>query len=905
MSNLLGLGGTTTSQKATRYIGIPIQTSIKGNSIPRGWGTFKGGCNLLDYLDFISTAHDTKTGGKGGSYQSVDYSYTATLLLGLCQGPIAGIRKVYRDQSIFVTGGTTALAQAGLSLATGAIGQAVWGYLTTSHPTHAIGYSGLAYVYAQGYGLNSSATLQNHSFEIQSTVRAVISGFIQDDANPKDIIIDVFSDLPRWPAGVLDVSTYAYGDYCLAAGLLLSPFLDSQRQISDFLKEILQASNSDCVWSDGTLKIIPYGDTAITGNGVTWTPDLTPKYALTWDSFLAPDGEDPIKWDFTRPSTAYNYVQVEFTDRTNNYVSDVMPAYDQANIDQYGPCKQDPTSLNSIKDPVVAASVAQLMVQRTCNVRRTGTLELPETFGLLDPMDTITVPLRNGGTRYVRITDYEEKPDTASIIFTVEEMLVGIGHAALYARQAASAITQNLSVDPGDAAAPIVMDVPVQLSAVIGLETWIAVTSATSNPYWGGCEVHISSDNVSYAKAKTIVGSSRMGVTTATFASGSDPDTTHTLSVDLSSSSGSLDSGTTSDADAGTTLCFVDGEYVAFSTANLTSAFNYNLTSYIRRGFWGSQIASHASGSLFVRLDDYTCKLPYNATDVGRTIYIKLLSFNVYGLALQQLSAVSPTTHVIGGPPTFYAPNTLTASPAVKGIQLNWVNAHNVGQAAVEIWRSPTSSFAGASKIADTPAYANTYNDQITASSTPYWYWIRARDIAGNPSVYTPSTGGAGATATSGQAATADIATNAVTEQGGISPTSAVSTTAATVGSVSFAVGGGATVALNDPTTGFAYTFISAFGGKLAFYSCQLQSTTGATTNVTFQIEYGAGASGPWTCAPGASQTYRLSATPLKLGVFLQGYIPSADSYIRITIFSDNQTVNILNPQIEYIVVKK
>lgn len=763
MAGLLGLGGGSSSQKTTRYIGIPIQTSLKGNTIPRGWGTFKGGCNLLDYMDFASKAHQTSTGGKGGGGTTTDYTYSATLLLGLVRGPIAGIRKVFRDQAIYTSGGTSALAQAGLSLATGAIGQAVWGYLTSSHPTHALGYSGLAYVYAQNYAINNSATLQNHSFEIQSTIRATVGATTLDDANPADIMADFFSDLPQWPAGSI-ASLTDYSNYCMASGLLLSPYMDSQRQVSDFLKEVLMASNSDCVWSDGKLRIVPYGDTTMTGNGVTWAPNLTPQYALTWDSFYAADGDDPIKWDFKRPAEAYNYVQLEFLDRTSNYVVDVQPAVDQANIDQYGQRKQDPTSVHSVCDPVVAATLAQLMVQRTCNVRRTGTFELPEVFGLLDPMDLLTVPLRNGSTRFVRITDYQEKPDTASIEYSVEEMLVGVGHAALYSRQAASGIVQNFAISPGNTAIPAIFDVPVQLSKVIGLETWMAVCSATGNPYWGGCEVWMSTDNLTYTKQTIIRGASRMGVTTATFASGSDPDTTNTLSVDLSQSLGQLDSGTTADADNGTTLCYVDGEYVAFSTANLTSAYHYNLTSYLRRGMWGSQIAGHSAGSVFVRLDDYTCKIPYNATDVGRTLYIKLLSFNVYNQALQDLASVSPFTHTVGGPPTAYGASGLIAQPAIKGIQLNWVNADDVGQAAIEIWRSATSSFGGAVQIDNAAAFSTSYNDQATSSATPYWYWVRPRDIAGNPGAFTPSTAGAGATATSGVAATLDIGVQQVNQ---------------------------------------------------------------------------------------------------------------------------------------------
>ncbi len=250
------MGGRATSTAPTRYVGVQVQQSVKGATIPVGWGTFKVACNLLDYLDFKSTSHSSSAGGKGGGSSNKTYTYSASVLLGLAGGPVAGVRTVYRDQSVYTDGATTALAQAGLSLMAGAVGQPGWSYLTGAHPDHAIGYSGLAYVCAANYGLNDSATVANHAFEVQSPVRLVVGGATLDDANPADIVADLLAITPQWPAGAIGDFT-DYADYCLAAGLLLSPVLDSQRQGADVLSEILTASNADCVWSQGLLKIVP------------------------------------------------------------------------------------------------------------------------------------------------------------------------------------------------------------------------------------------------------------------------------------------------------------------------------------------------------------------------------------------------------------------------------------------------------------------------------------------------------------------------------------------------------------------------------------------------------------------------------------------------------------------------
>ncbi len=270
------MGAKSTSTTANRYVGVQVQQSVKAAVIPKGWGTFRASCNLLDYLDFKSTAHSTSAGGKGGSASTKSYTYSASVVLGVCSGVVAGIRTVWRDQSSYTDGATTALAQAGLSLIPGAVGQAAWSYLQGAHAEHAIGYSGLAYVCAANYALNEL----RHGR--QPRLRGAV-GHPPGGGRP-----DAGRRQPRrhrastsWPAcrsgrsgALADLTDYA--TYCLAAGLLLSPFLDAQRSGADVLSEILTASNADCVWSDGALKIVPYGDTPVSANGASWSPGPGP-----------------------------------------------------------------------------------------------------------------------------------------------------------------------------------------------------------------------------------------------------------------------------------------------------------------------------------------------------------------------------------------------------------------------------------------------------------------------------------------------------------------------------------------------------------------------------------------------------------------------------------------------------
>ena len=638
-------GGDKVDQ--TKYDGIIVQSSLLGVSIPRGWGTNKLGCNLIDYLDFTAKKV-SNSGGKGGSSTST-YDYTATLVLSICLGGggIYGVRTIYKDSAIFTatSGGSkevngttityssqTPLQAAGLSiLQPGTVGQAAWGYLTTAHPGHDLGYSDLCYVAAENYNLNSSAQAPNHNFEVQFNIRSTVNGSVIDDALAADILPDFLADVPRWPTGALGDLTVCR-TYTIAQGLWISPVATDGRQASDLLTEIMKASNCDCLWSDGKLQVVPYGDTAITANGVTFTPNLTPIYALTWDDIIPNSaGEDPIQWDLTRTQEAYNYIQLTFTDRSQQYGDNTAVAIDQANINTFGKRQANSVSLPSVCDAGVANTLAQIMVQRSANVRRTAEFRVSELFGLLDPMDIITVPLRNGGTRLVQIIEANESDD--EIELKVEEMLVGTSHAAEYTRQSALGIPADFNVSPGDTFAPIILNPPQTLTNG-NLEVWIAASGGVA---WGGAYVWTSLDGDSFQLSGQVTQPSRYGVTTTDLPVTADPDTTTTLGVDLTVSDGTLVTATDSDADAGVTLCSCGTEIIAFSAATLTAASKYNLTGYIRRGLAGTTIADQPVGSEFLRLDGSYATIEYNNLTIGKTVLVKLQSYNIYGGAVQDL----------------------------------------------------------------------------------------------------------------------------------------------------------------------------------------------------------------------------------------------------------------------------
>ena len=209
----------------------------------------------------------------------------------------------------------------------------------------------------------------------------------------------------------------------------------------------------------------------------------------------------------------------------------------------------------------------------------------------------------------------------------------------------------------------------------------IAIGACGTSSNWGGCNIYVSYDGETYKQVGTINTPARIGVLYDNLATGSDPDTTNTMVVEMVENSGALDAGSDSDADNLTTSCVVGGasnEIIGFSTATVTGDDQYTLglqgspaTGYMRRGQLGTIAAAHAAGSPFMILDESVFQYQYDPNWAGQTLYFKFQSFNTFNNANQLLSSLTATTFVVPG----LNPGTIDAS---SGIVLN-TPANTVG----------------------------------------------------------------------------------------------------------------------------------------------------------------------------------------------------------------------------------
>ena len=520
-------------------------------------------------------------------------------------------------------------------------------------PSQALCYSGIAYIAAANYDQGTNTSLPNFNVEVQGFF-STPSGTL--DADPSLIIRDLLTHpdhglAPAIPSGLIgDLS--GYSAYCSAAGLLLSVALTEQQPAATIVDDIAKATNCDIAWRGGTLQMLPRGDNALTANGASWSPPAL-CFAFTDDDWTldaqattasGAAAADPVVLTRKRPQDAINRVTLEFLNRANSYNPETVTESDLASILTFGLNAGKSTQAHCFATAAGARASAQLMLQRAAALNSWSGTTCPHTDLVeIGDLGTITSACQGLLNWPVRVTERTDNAD-GSITWVFEDYCASGALPALPA-----ALTQGFAhdynSDPGYSAAPIIFEAPDALTHD-GLEVWLATCGG---PNWGGAAVCLSADSATYARYGLIQGPARMGVLAAPLAAApAGVDTLNTLAVDLTISRGQLLSGTQLDATSLTTLCWCDGELLAYATATFAGSFTYRL-SYLVRGAYGTTPGAHAAGSRFVRLDQAIFKYPFLPGQIGSPIYVKLPAFNIYGSGEQTPDQVDPVTYTPTG----------------------------------------------------------------------------------------------------------------------------------------------------------------------------------------------------------------------------------------------------------------
>jgi hypothetical protein len=217
---------------------------------------------------------------------------------------------------------------------------------------------------------------------------------------------------PFWNDG----NAASYGAACRALGLLISPRISTQTPLQQLLDDLCLITDAAPLWSEGLLKIIPWGSVAasriIAGTTFTFTPstDATSTYpganiairdTLALDDFIAgPVAKDdpctatrkgPIP-DQQNTSGYFNVVRVEFESRVDGYVKKTVEAKDRAGVQVYGLIARETITAPAITREELAEDVAIRILQRFGDKRIDYKLTVGWWFLHWEPMDLVVIP---------------------------------------------------------------------------------------------------------------------------------------------------------------------------------------------------------------------------------------------------------------------------------------------------------------------------------------------------------------------------------------------------------------------------------------------------------------------------------------------------------------------------------
>jgi hypothetical protein len=417
---------------------LRYNTSMAGSPLHLCYGTQRVTVNLLEFWGFSGSSGGK--GGKGlgssGGKKGSNQQYSVDVAFGVCQGPVAfDVSDGGAALRIWANGGAaTGLGTVGLNGYAGNDGQSpdpVFASSDTNAPV--IGYSGTAYVTGTPLQLGSSPALPNLSFEIYGIEAGTAGPDFPRDTRPDRIVTDLLTNArygAGFPAGHLDSagSLADWGNYCQAAELAMSLLLDKQQPAARWLEEIAQLTASAVVWSGNLLKIIPYGDQALSANAASWSPNLTWQYSLGDGDFLrwqegSDGGTDPVLLSRNDPAQMTNWLSLEYMDSSNSYNPQLVAVFDQGLIDQYGMRSEPPVQAHEFTNATSAAVAAQLPLQRKAYVRNTYRFKLGWRYALLEPMDIVQLTDSTLGlvNKAVRIAAIEED-DNGELTITAEEI---------------------------------------------------------------------------------------------------------------------------------------------------------------------------------------------------------------------------------------------------------------------------------------------------------------------------------------------------------------------------------------------------------------------------------------------------------------------------------------------------
>ncbi len=347
---------------------------------------------------------------------------TATVVIAICEAPISSIGAVWCD-GVRIEGSSFVGSAWNQSNQARRLVQYKWDPVTlwpvpddhsAEHdtPIFISGSSPVAFPYMDARDADANGTTWAPTAQMRANALTLRDGKIPkleyyvygrcwdaglQGANPADVVVDVLTDA-RFGFGLTTgevevnlgsngLTQSGYRTYCTAMGFKVNRAITSKQEAAKLLEELMQSTNSEGVWSEGKLKIIPWGDTAIG----SFVPPST-SILLDENELGRQGNEDPIEVERTPDEEVFNEWPIALYDSSLGEFNESAYAYlDEAHQADHGTRTAEPVRNEWISIPSQAYRVSQFLALKSINLRGTYKFDLGLRWGQLDPLDYVTV----------------------------------------------------------------------------------------------------------------------------------------------------------------------------------------------------------------------------------------------------------------------------------------------------------------------------------------------------------------------------------------------------------------------------------------------------------------------------------------------------------------------------------
>lgn len=608
--------------------GLNLQTSQLGISVPVIYGTQKVSGNLIQYGNFTANEQRSDAGKGGGGSVVTGYDYHVDLAWGICMSP-----PDRRKTILNVWVGADPVAASAYIIYDGSQTEAnSWMAGFTERPPV---WKNLCWVYMPDYSLGNSPYIPQFTFEVEDV------GGANPDMLPADISYDVLTnDLYGLGLSTTYIDAAAKSitnNYCLTNDLLVSMIFNSQISVLDVLRHVVQHHDGYITYKDGK----------IAHNQAQFT---TPTVFLSHENgdFVETD-DKPIEVSKVGERGYYNRISVEYANRGDAYASAIAMADDDTDIDQ-----------NRLKDATIkldgfcqferAEAMAWLLLKKSLIQPQALKFKLgPKSRAVISAGMIITVTDPHTGLVDLpaRILSINEAADKTIAVEAIEENEMIYDHTAAGKSPAPIAPPENPNLHaPAEAVQRSVGFLLDSYYSGTARQILIASSKPINNPSWGGASVYRSYFvGGSYSRKLSLSGSGIIGDVSSVEYDSSGELLSVTVILDINATLASAISYEELIADIYKNLFYVMGKgYGKFQTVDLVGVRTWELTDVLwdvtESAVSGAEIVE---GDVVMFYGGTMSLLTLNSSEVGRTLYFKTPSFNLYG-AEQSLANVDPIT---------------------------------------------------------------------------------------------------------------------------------------------------------------------------------------------------------------------------------------------------------------------